>query len=119
MKRDPDLVRQICFAVEDLEPGQYLQEVDGVDESAFAHHVALMIDAGLVSGDVVQMLGSTAHAHVERLTWTGHDFADAARSDTLWKKAKDNVIKPGASWSFDLLKEWLKAEVKNGFPTLR
>ncbi len=49
----------------------------------------------------------------------GCDFLDAARSDTLWAKAKTSVIKPSASWTFDLLKEWLKAEISSGLPTLR
>lgn len=30
-----------------------------------------------------------------------------------------NVLIFGASWTFDVLKEWLKAEIKNGLPTLR
>jgi len=56
---------------------------------------------------------------VERLTWAGCEFADAVRSDTLWAKAKKEVIKPGISFTFDILKEWLKAEITQGFPTLR
>jgi len=118
MKRDPDLIRRICFAVEDAPANEYIQELDGIDPETFAGHVALMIDAGLVIGAVTPLTGVT-RAHVERLTWDGHDFADAARSDTLWKKAKEEVIRPGASWTFDLLKEWLKAEISNGFPTFR
>jgi hypothetical protein len=35
------------------------------------------------------------------------------RDDTVWKKAKEHVLKPGASWTFDILKEWLKAEAKS------
>jgi hypothetical protein len=46
------------------------------------------------------------------LTWEGHEFLDAMRDDTVWKKAKENVIKPGASWTVQLLFEWLKAEIK-------
>ena len=44
---------------------------------------------------------------------------DAARDDTLWRKAKESVIRPGASFTFDLVKDWLKAEISHGFPTLR
>jgi len=42
----------------------------------------------------------------------GNEFVDAMRDDTLWKKAKDSVIKPGASWTVKLLFEWLKTEIK-------
>jgi len=55
---------------------------------------------------------------IVRLTWEGCDFADAVRSDTLWKKAKEMVIKPTASFTFGLLKDWLKSEIAQGLPTL-
>jgi hypothetical protein len=37
------------------------------------------------------------------------------RDDTIWKKAKEQVLKPGASWSFEILKEWAKHELKQKF----
>ena len=46
------------------------------------------------------------------------DLADAVRSDTPWAKAKSNVIKPTASFTFDVLKDWLKTEITQGLPTL-
>ena len=58
-------------------------------------------------------------ALIWRLTWAGQDFADAISSDTLWCKAKENVLKPAGSWTFDVLKEWLKAEILQGLPTIR
>ncbi len=30
-----------------------------------------------------------------------------------------DVLKPAGSWTFDVLKEWLKAEITQGLPTLR
>lgn len=58
-------------------------------------------------------------AVVKRLTWDGCEFADAIASDTIWSRAKEKVIAPGLSFTFDLLKEWLKAEIKSGFTNLR
>jgi hypothetical protein len=118
MKRDMDLVRRICFAVEDLAPNEYLQGLEGVDNEVFAGHVELMADAGLIIGNAGRVLGPSSPL-AEALTWAGHDFADAARSDTLWTKAKEVVIRPGASFTFDVLREWLKNEISKGFPTLR
>ena len=46
-------------------------------------------------------------------------FASAIDNDTLWRRAKENVIKPAGSWTFDVLKEWLKAEIVQGLPTIR
>jgi len=56
------------------------------------------------------------------LTWAGHDFLDAMRDDTIWKKAKEKVLAPtgkeivGAS--FAVLLGWLRYEAaqKLGIP---
>jgi len=34
------------------------------------------------------------------------------RDDTLWKQAKEHVLIPGASWTFEILKDWAKYEIK-------
>ncbi|MCY1562785.1 hypothetical protein D9M68_1002340 [compost metagenome] len=52
------------------------------------------------------------------MTWAGCEFADAIRNDTLWNKAKDKVIKPGMSFTFEVLTTWLKAEIQHGLPSL-
>jgi hypothetical protein len=46
------------------------------------------------------------------------DFADAIVDDTLWRKAKDQVIKPSASWTFGILLGYLRAEIGRGVPGL-
>lgn len=119
MKRDPDLIRSIALATEALQPGTTLDEMPGVDTATFAQHVQWMSDAGLVQARTLSYLSDAPAAAVMRLTWDGCDFLDAARSDTLWGKAKESVIAPTASWTFDLLKDWLKEEVRQGLPTLR
>ena len=35
-----------------------------------------------------------------------------ATNDTVWRTAKEKVLKPGVSWTFELLKETLKALAK-------
>lgn len=120
MKRNPDLIRQIAFATESLAPGAYLSGLEGVDAHTFAAHVSWMRDADLVDARVQSYVDNSAPAAVVlRMTWAGCDFLDAARSDTLWAKAKKSVIAPTASWTFDILKDWLKEEIKQGLPTLR
>lgn len=120
MKRNADLIRSIVLATEALPAGEHLTSLDGIDAHAFADHVQWMIDAGLIDGRVQKYMGPGQPAAVVlRLTWNGCDFADAARSDTVWAKAKTSVIAPTMSWTFDILKEWLKTEIKSGLPTLR
>ena len=111
MKRNMDLVRLLLMRSEGDENAAAACEKFGVDERAY--HVQLLIDAGLVEGIVrPNQKGEFTGAVVSRLTWAGHDFLQSIRDDTLWKKAKQQVLKPGASWTFDILKEWAKHELK-------
>ena len=120
MKRDMDLVRRIVLAVADLPYGESLRKLNDVSEDEFVTHVAWMLEAGLVKAQVQEGAGSFAKfAVVHRLTWSGCEFADAVVNDTMWSKAKENVLKPGMSFTFDVLKEWLKAEITQGLPTFR
>lgn len=119
MKRDMDIVRQIALEAAEMPFGARLVSVDGVSEEAFAAHVIWMTEAGLVKSLVTEFMDKSVKAEVERLTWDGCEFADAVANDTLWAKAKSTVIKPSASWTFGLLTDWLKAEMAQGFPTIR
>jgi hypothetical protein len=76
--------------------------------------VRIMIDAGLIEGRISEDITSDApqHSYIHNLTWGGHDFLDAAHNDTVWRTAKEKVLKPGVSWTFELLREILKALAK-------
>ena len=82
-----------------------------VEDPNAAYQVTLMKEAGLVEAQIIENGdGFPVAAALLRLTWNGHDFLDSSRDNTIWKKAMEHVIKPGASWSFSLLVEWLKQE---------
>jgi hypothetical protein len=115
MKRDMSLVRKILnWAVD--QPNGCLggnPEFEGISDELIGYHVYLMDQAGLVQAAGATTLGSSSpHSILLEVTWAGHDFADAARDDVLWKKATISILKDGASFSFELLKEWLKMEAK-------
>lgn len=119
MKRDMDIVRRIALETSDLAANMALVGLDGVDKATFGQHVIWMEEAGLLVAAIQEYAsGEPPTARVRRLTWAGCDFADAVRSDTLWAKAKEMVIKPTASFTFGLLKDWLVQEIKQGFPSL-
>lgn len=106
-----DLVRLLLMRSEGDQEAVAACEEFSVEERAY--HVQLLIDAGLVEGVVRRgPQGEFTGAVVARLTWTGHDFLQSIREDSLWKKAKEQVLKPGGSWTFDILKEWAKYELK-------
>lgn len=120
MKRDMDLVRRIAIETEAMPARHSLIELEDVDADTFGVHVAWMKEAGLVHASITEYWSDDPPAvRVHRLTWAGCEFLDAARSDTLWKKAKEYVMKPGASFTLDIVKEWLKTEVMQGFPATR
>lgn len=116
MKRDMDIIRRIVLAVRDSEG--VVRDLDGVAHDIYLEHARLLEEAGLVTASIQVIQQRTNVALIWRLTWAGQDFADAISDDTLWRKAKENVIKPAGSWTFDVLKEWLKSEISQGLPTL-
>jgi hypothetical protein len=103
-----NIIRQLLFDAE---------KTDGplpVRGSLESYQVELMIDAGLIEGRVSQQIGATAReSFIHRLTWKGHDFLDGARNEDLWQKAQDKFLRPAASWTFDILLEWLKEQIRN------
>jgi hypothetical protein len=113
MKRDMELIRQILQNVEKLEPeGDDPYELYQANTAGEAYQIALMKDAGLVDAEIKTTNLVPMNATIIRLTWAGHDFLDSSRDSTIWKLAKERVIKPGASWSFSILTEWLKQEAR-------
>lgn len=46
------------------------------------------------------------------LTWSGHEFLEAARNDTIWKKAGEQIKKSGVDVTLSLLQEILKQLAK-------
>jgi hypothetical protein len=113
MKRDMEMIRQILLNVEDDKyPYGGRVHLDGVPSEICGYQVALIFDAGLAEGHLIKA-GPTgiAAACIDRLTSSGHDFCDGIRIDTIWSKAKADIIKPGASYGLSILVEWVKLEV--------
>lgn len=113
MKRDYDLIRNLLLAVDAANQSlSTIPKIAGHDELTIGHHAFLLKDAGLIFASDPVMLEGIPVAVPICLTWAGHDFLDAMRSDTIWGKAKESVIKPVAGAAFDVLLEWLKAEAR-------
>lgn len=119
MKRDVDLIRKLLLFFEEKNDPKAVEipPVDGYDDSTIKSHLVLMHDAGLIRCEPVRSTTSERVVYVIpfELTWEGHDFLQTMRDDTIWKKAKEQVLRPGASWSFEILKEWAKYEIKQRF----
>lgn len=109
-----DLIRLILQKVEsynDPSGCHEILDIDGYNQNEISYHIKLLNDAGFLEATNISSQGPNFCWWPGSLTWAGQDFLNAAKDDTLWKKAKETVIKPGASFTFDLLLAWLKAQV--------
>jgi hypothetical protein len=106
MKRDMDIVRHLLMWVENEHSHQLPSTASRED---LAYHAQLLIDAGLVEGTVHYSSRGGRKVpdafHIQRLTWAGHDFLDAAHDENVWHTAKEKILKSGVAWTFELLKD--------------
>lgn len=110
MKRDLELIREILIAVEakqnvadimsaeqfDL-PGRPIAEIN--------YHLLLLDEAGYIKC-IENSFDNEPRYYVLRLTWEGHEFLDAARSNKNWAKAK-TVIDGIGSFTLEIVKKVL------------
>jgi hypothetical protein len=116
VRRDWELIRKVVLAVEDRQPAEWLPEleVEGYTPEQIGYHSYLIVDAGLAKGvDVRTLDDMLPNWQLSYLTSAGHDFADAARSDTTWKKATAIVKDKGSGVTVDVMKQLLISVIKN------
>jgi hypothetical protein len=110
MKRDMDLIRAILLDLEASEEttGRVPMELDleGHSEAEIMYHVVLMGEAGLVETWDNSTMGEQVVLPT-RLTWSGHEFLDAAREESRWAKAKKFAMEKTGGLSFDVMKQIL------------
>lgn len=104
MKRNMDLVRQILLEIEKRsDPGEIAHvQLVGFDEEEISYHIQLLDDGGLLKG--TDFSTRTVDWMAGPLTWEGHDYLDAIRSDTIWKKVKIHLKDHGLSYTFEIVK---------------
>ncbi|TVQ90226.1 MAG: DUF2513 domain-containing protein [Bacteroidetes bacterium] len=108
MKRDIDLVRKILLEIEKKEDptGWLIPEIEGYSEDEIIYHIKVLAEADFLDAKNLGGKGGFEWAAIN-LTWEGHEFLDAARNDTIWKKAKDIITGKMGTASFDVLKRLL------------
>ena len=107
MKRDMDLCRKILLSVEDRESTIDLAwvELKGYTAGQIGHHVKLLADGGLLEALDCTSQGDDIDCYQPRcLTWKGHDFLEAARDDTRWRKALAVIAEKGWPLTLDMVK---------------
>lgn len=103
MKRDPDLIRKILIEIERGSGDGYMTvTVEGYSEEEINYHLSLLNDAGFIVG--VETRGDDkSNWMVSRLTWSGHEFLEAASDDTRWNTAKEIMARTGG-FALDVMK---------------
>jgi hypothetical protein len=94
MKRDMELCRELLLKVEELPfDGRFHDvAVEGRSDEEITYHIMLLDEAGLIEAEDLSTLSSICWKP-KRLTYSGHEFLDGARSDTVWQKAKAWTLK--------------------------
>ena len=115
MKRDLELIRKMVLAIEDAPSGWAPNDlkIDGYTDEQIGYHAYLLIDAGLAKGEDASTLGSQSpEGFISRLHSAGHDFADAARDETRWRKAMGVVQEKGGTVTIGVLTQLLVSLMK-------
>ena len=127
MKRDLNLFRTILLEIEKMPAGEdwvlnrdssNLYNNDS-EEKNILEHLILMQDARLITKAVTKGGDGFYELCPCNLTNEGHDFLDAVRSSSVWKKIKATVLDKGISYSIEsiifLAKKFAKEQLAELF----
>jgi len=106
MRRDWELVRQVLLKLEQLgDTASVLESTDVLpyDADNVSYHMKIMDEAGLIEAHCLEHTGGT-HCHASRLTWSGHEFLDQVREQTVWNRTKASVREKGLALSFEVIR---------------
>ena len=88
MKRNIDLIRKILMLIEECEDYHllHLEEIEGYEEKVICYHLDHLKKAGMISCihfPTVLRIAKLRQYEGLGLTWTGHDFLDSIRNDSV------------------------------------
>ncbi|MDT3779174.1 DUF2513 domain-containing protein [Nitrospira sp. MA-1] len=118
MKRDLDLIRNLLLALED-KPGPESVDsfhIEGYDDLTVKYHLLLLAQAKLIdyepettkTGRIIRVLAFNP-------SWQGHEFLDAVRNETVWRKVKAQSSEMGLSVPFEIVKSLAIEAIKGIF----
>ncbi len=91
MTRDDEYIRDLLLEIEAQEiPYVLVVKIvnSSKDEVKRNYHIELLCDAGLMTFQ---------QGHTYRLTNQGHNYIEAIKNDTIWKKTKDAAAQIGGA----------------------
>ncbi|MDV7507514.1 DUF2513 domain-containing protein [Acinetobacter baumannii] len=102
MKRDWDIIRAILIATEEDRFDEYLEKAE--DDKLILGNTTLLIEAGFLSGEVLESFDGIDDVFVKDLTWQGHELLEVIRSKPVWEKIKTTALEKGLELTFDVVK---------------
>ena len=115
MQRNWDVVRKILIKLEEIgNTSSFIHhdQVNGYDPEVVAYHMQLLDEAGLIKARCT-FTGGGLTAAAQSMTWTGHEFLDQIRNDTVWNTVKNNAREKGISLSLDVIVQLAKAAISS------
>lgn len=101
MRRDFDLIRLLLQEIEGVED---VSDLSKYTKDQQLYHSCLLIEAGLVHGAIVaDQNGDPASTRISRLTWSGHEFLDLTRNNTVWAQAKGLLKESARAATIEIL----------------
>jgi len=78
----------------------------GQDKDVVAEHVRLLLEADYLQGHMIEGLSGVFDdiAIINGISWEGHDFIDAVKSDNIWAKTKERALAAGGGFSIEVFK---------------
>lgn len=107
MKRDWELVREILMKIESLGTIKDVvrpKDFENYDEETVSYHIYLLEQAGLIEAIVKKHHNTGIFALASNLTWSGHEFLDAIRDESVWNKIKSIAKEKGIDMPFEIVK---------------
>jgi Hypothetical protein (DUF2513) len=110
MQRDMELIRKLVLATESSTNTGISNNLglSGYTQEQIGYHSYLMIQAGLAEGiETTKVSSLNPQADLHNLTWSGHEFADAARDETRWIKAMGIIKEKSGTVTIGVLTQLL------------
>lgn len=104
-KRDLDRIRQILLHLE-AQPsndGFVWTRNDGFFVPTDDYQFSLMAQAGFITGHDYRTLAAVVPDRVS-ISYSGHDYIDAIRNESIWQQTKAAVAETGGSATFEIIK---------------
>lgn len=116
MRFDPEMMRDILKAIEDIPAGEVLNGSLAFEDRPQAEtneHIRLLIIEDYLTGLIdTDEQGLPAGFLIRGLTMKGHQFIENARNDTVWKKVLKQAKEKGQSVAITVLNVLLEQAAK-------